>query len=68
MNPFVAGAVVVSLSLAHRAQAQGGVQLQLRPHAGDTLRLRMDQTIEVSRFTKPTGEESTVDAASSWAC
>lgn len=41
-----------------------GVQLQLRPHAGDTLRLRMDQTIEVARSTKPSDDDSAVDAAS----
>jgi hypothetical protein len=32
------------------ASAQSGaVLLQLRPHAGDTLRLRLDQTIEITR-------------------
>ncbi|MBL8981025.1 MAG: hypothetical protein JNL26_02520 [Gemmatimonadetes bacterium] len=42
--------------LALRAHAQDGTpatRLVLRPHAGDTLRVRLDQTIESSRGTRP---------------
>jgi hypothetical protein len=53
-----AGVLVFALGgLPGYALAQAGpVRLQLRPHAGDTLRLRLDQTIEVGRNTTGDGD------------
>lgn len=36
------------------AQSRGAVQLQVRPHPGDTIRVRLDQTVEISGA--PAGE------------
>jgi len=48
-----------------RGQVTGPVRLELRPHAGDTLRLRLDQTIEISRTTRQADEDLTpADVAS----
>jgi hypothetical protein len=46
-------AVLLSMLAIPLAQGQNGgaIRLQLRPHAGDTLRVRLDQTIETSRPT-----------------
>jgi hypothetical protein len=48
--------LLVALGAAGVAGAQdgaGAVRLTLRPHAGDTLRVRMDQTIESTRGSGP---------------
>lgn len=53
--------------LAFRAHAQdgtSGTRLVLRPRAGDTLRVRLDQTIESSRGTRPNDAERPGDVAS----
>ena len=52
--------VLVLAGAAREAQGQATapVLLQLRPNAGDTLRLRLDQTIEMSRTTRPAAEEN----------
>lgn len=39
------------------AAQPAGVQLQLRPRAGDTLRVRLDQTIEMSRSGRPNDDD-----------
>ncbi|MGQ0649481.1 MAG: hypothetical protein ACT4P7_18155 [Gemmatimonadaceae bacterium] len=64
MRRFVGLLVLACLAAAVSAAAQG-VQLQLRPRAGDTLRVRLDQTIEISRTNKPTDDDDEPgDAAS----
>ncbi|MCC6318943.1 MAG: hypothetical protein IT361_14790 [Gemmatimonadaceae bacterium] len=52
------------LSVVAAAPLAGqGILLQLRPRAGDTLRVRLDQTIEISRAARDEGSEPG-DAAS----
>lgn len=52
--------VVMALVVgASSLSGQGaGVHLRLRPRAGDTLHVRMDQTIEMSRSSKPNDDDS----------
>ena len=52
-------AAALPLLLAAPAAAQG-VRLELRPHVGDTLHLRMDQTIETVATQRVRGADSTV--------
>ncbi len=47
------------------AQTSGPVLLQLRPHPGDTLRLRIDQTIEMSRATEDSEDAFESDGVAS---
>ncbi len=58
MLPLARLGLLAGCLTAHLAQAQDGVagkavRLQLRPHAGDTLRVRLDQTIESSQSRRP---------------
>lgn len=71
MRDVVRAAVVfgflVGLAPWHEAQGQqpGPVRLELRPHAGDTLRVRIDQTIEIIRSTRQSDDDtSPADVAS----
>lgn len=61
----LSGPVLCALLVAAPAGAQPGVLLQLRPHAGDTLRLRLDQTIETSRSTRPADDDGPPGEAAS---
>lgn len=59
--------LVMGLAPWREAQAQqaGPVRLELRPHAGDTLRVRLDQTIEITRTTRQSDDDlSPADVAS----
>ena len=59
--------LVLALAGAPRdvqGQTTAPVLLQLRPNAGDTLRLRLDQTIEMSRTTRPAADDTAADVAS----
>lgn len=71
MRGVTRAAVVLGLSLSlnpwrgAQGQQQGPVRLELRPHAGDTLRLRLDQTIEITRTTRQSDDDlSPADVAS----
>lgn len=71
MRDVVRGAVVFGLLMGlapwHEARGQqpGPVRLELRPHAGDTLRVRLDQTIEITRTTRQSDDDlSPADVAS----
>ena len=55
----VAGAALL-LALAAPAAAAQGVRLELRPHVGDTVSLRMDQTVETVATQRVRGADSTV--------
>src|SRR5262245_52675964 len=58
-RPTLASAIASAVAPA-TAAAQQTVRLQLRPHAGDTLRMRLDQKIELVAMTPlPTGGGST---------
>ena len=63
-RPAVALVLALAASLASAptvAAAQGGsLLLQLRPRAGDTLRLRIDQTIEMGGTTRAAADDSIV--------
>lgn len=48
------------LALAAPAVAAQGVRLELRPHVGDTVSLRMDQTVETVATQRVRGADSTV--------
>lgn len=53
--------IAASLVLGEAAGAQATpILLQLRPKPGDTLRLRIDQTIEMGRATRAASEDSLV--------
>lgn len=54
---LVAVALVVALP---RVAAAQGLTLELRPHVGDTLRLRTQQKVEVIATSKVRGKDSTV--------
>lgn len=54
--PLLVGSLVARVATG---QGTGAVHLQLRPHAGDTLRVRLDQTIETGRANGP---DENVDA------
>ncbi len=57
--------VLVFVGTGREARGQTTpVLLQLRPNAGDTLRLRLDQTIEMSRTTRPASDSAPADIAS----
>lgn len=57
--------LLATVTRSMQGQAAGPVLLQLRPHAGDTLRLRLDQTIEMSRTTRAADDDlSAADVAS----
>jgi hypothetical protein len=51
--------VVFLLAASSEAKGQtvGPVRLELRPNPGDTLRLRLDQTIEVTRTTRQSDDD-----------
>ncbi len=52
-------AALAALTLAAPAAAQG-VRLELRPHVGDTVSLRMDQTVETVATQRVRGADSTL--------
>lgn len=57
--------VVLGMTPGSAGAQPAAVRLQLRPHAGDTLRLRLDQTIEVSRTSPDDGDDpAAADVAS----
>jgi hypothetical protein len=58
----VAGAALLLAltSLAAPAAGAQGVRLELRPHVGDTVSLRMDQSVETVATQRVRGEDSTV--------
>jgi hypothetical protein len=65
MRPL--GGLLLALLVAAspvEGQGQGGVLLQLRPRPGDTLKVRLDQTIEISRTLAAEEEAEPSDAAS----
>lgn len=65
MHQLVGPALVACLVVAVPAPAQQSVQLQLRPRAGDTLHVRLDQTIEISRTMRGSADDAEPgDAAS----
>lgn len=66
MRPL-GGVLLALLAAASPLEGQGqgqGVLLQLRPRAGDTLRVRLDQTIEISRNKSSEDNSEPADAAS----
>ncbi|MBC7894433.1 MAG: hypothetical protein H7066_03415 [Cytophagaceae bacterium] len=64
MRSLGGAALLACLAAASPLEGQG-VILQLRPRAGDTLRVRLDQTIEISRSNKAEEEApEPADAAS----
>jgi hypothetical protein len=56
---------VAMTALPHSLRAQAGaVLLQLRPRVGDTLRLRLDQTVEMAGTTRaPSGENTSTESS-----
>src|SRR5215212_9361797 len=57
--------VAALCAVAHRASAQAAaIVLQLRPKAGDTLRLRLDQTIEMGEPTRGSAEAAMSEVTS----
>lgn len=62
---FLGGAALLACLAAASPVEGQGVLLQLRPRAGDTLRVRLDQTIEISRSAKAIEDDAEpADAAS----
>jgi len=60
-RPALGRLLVVALVVALPRLAAGqGVRLELRPHSGDTLHLRMQQKVEVIATSKMKGRDSTV--------
>lgn len=53
-------AMLLATATAPRMAAAQGVKLELRPHSGDTLHLRMQQKVEVVATSKVKGNDSTV--------
>jgi hypothetical protein len=58
------GRALVVGCLVGATPAPAQVQLQLKPRAGDTLRVRLDQTIEIARTNKPDHDAEFTEAAS----
>ncbi len=50
--------LLASFFAAHAALAQS-VLLQIRPHIGDTLRMHLSQTVEMTGTTRDRGRDST---------
>lgn len=65
MRRFAGVLFLSCLAAVAPAAAQQGVLLQLKPRPGDTLRVRLDQTIEISRSTAPLVDDTEPGEAAS---